>query len=117
MSEQKPIDLEAIRARANAATPGPWITNKYGGIGIGPYGVGESVISADGFNPFYELGCPYFNAEFIAHSRQDIPALCDEVESLRERLKELDGKGEEIRKEDTRMSGEEQAMIKERNKG
>jgi hypothetical protein len=80
-------DLEAIRARANAATPGPWKVNKRGHIGGGDFGTDPVVINESGIEPFFELGAEGpDNSTFIAHSRQDVPALCDEIESLRSRV-------------------------------
>lgn len=66
------LDLTAIKARAEAATEGPWHIiggNEYVtgiGVGIGP---DDGVTQAD--------------AEFIANARTDVPALVAEVERLR----------------------------------
>jgi hypothetical protein len=92
------LDLPAIRARAEAATPGPWqevlcpksafdgkdwigvasedVVGK-GGLGVcinGRVGDGHEVQSVA-------------DAEFIAHARTDIPALLAEVDRLREQVK------------------------------
>ena len=80
------LDLEAIRARADAATAGPWRHVETG--------YGESVEVDDGMDGaqlFIETnGITYAwngnNAEFITHAREDVPALVDEVESLRAKL-------------------------------
>lgn len=73
--------LEAIRRRADAATPGPWKTGNRFGCGV----LGSSVAVISGKLPPIELD-PYRNgrndAAFIAHARQDIPALLDEVDRL-----------------------------------
>lgn len=60
--------LAAIRARANAATPGPWTSYEK--------------------NPTdeYYASCFPADEEFIGHSRDDVPALLDEVERLRAAL-------------------------------
>lgn len=70
------IDLDAIEARARAATEGPWTVNEdghgvearadddFGGIQIVPW-----------------IKCE--NAAFIAHAYQDIPALIAELRHLR----------------------------------
>ncbi len=77
------VDLDAIRARAEAATPGPWYVPLYG------YSIdtdkkkllcmmGECVdeqVDAD--------------MRFIAAAREDIPALLDEVERLQGMLDNL----------------------------
>lgn len=83
------IDLDAIRARADAATDGPWRSDKeWGAITHGP----DAVVHA-----FYADDCESCavniedeatvvidpaDAEFIAHAREDIPALLAEVERL-----------------------------------
>ncbi|MBK7865254.1 MAG: hypothetical protein IPJ65_42975 [Archangiaceae bacterium] len=54
------LDLAAIKARCEAATPGPWFT------------AGEADTLAD--------------QKFIAAARTDVPALCDEVDRLRREL-------------------------------
>jgi hypothetical protein len=82
MSENK-LDLQAIRKRAEAADTGPWFCedgNIYTKTEIAP-------------------GCPGMiaefvyrdEAEFIAHARQDVPALIAEVERLREQQARLVG--------------------------
>ena len=72
------IDLEAIRARAEAATPGPWA---YVDNGFDGYIMSASEYLIVGGEPAegrIEPDDP--NADFIAHSREDIPALLAEVE-------------------------------------
>lgn len=69
------LDLDVIEARANAATPGPW---------------GALSPRADGASPVTRAGGAWIapftaedDAEFIAHAREDVPALVDEVRRLR----------------------------------
>lgn len=78
------IDLEAIKARCNAATPGPWEPSwdwsyddfdGYSGYGQSPATSGKSL------DDIREQSCA--NADFIAHAREDILALVAEVEQLR----------------------------------
>lgn len=80
-------DLDAIEARANAATPGPWtdcaeLNSETGAI----YARGEEwriVATVDQRER---------NVPFIVHAREDVPALVAEVRSLRaaiERVKAL----------------------------
>lgn len=57
------LDLDAIEARVAAASPGPW------------------VITGD--NP-----CSNGDGPFIAHAREDVPALLAEVRRLRDRSDE-----------------------------
>jgi hypothetical protein len=65
-------ELKRIRARADAATPGPWTTWEK--------------------NPTdeYYASCFPADEEFIGHARDDVPALLDEVERLRTALKLID---------------------------
>ncbi|MBY4381827.1 hypothetical protein HQO24_10255 [Rhodococcus fascians] len=95
MSE--PLDLDAIEARASKATPGPWehCTKGYDGFPL---------VVADGYGfPAEPLGQPGTHlietmdadAEFIAHSRTDIPALVARVRELTPRV--LEGDWESVR--------------------
>lgn len=74
-----PVDLPAIKARAEKATAGPWEI-----IGAGEYVRGPGIIVAPDNGGINEA-----DAEFIAASRTDIPALVAEVERLREERKEF----------------------------
>src|SRR5699024_6168576 len=75
------LDLDAIQARANAATDGPW--ERYGD------GSHEVYCAATFEDTAYEPPDVTYgsdrpaDAEFIAHARQDIPMLVAEVERLR----------------------------------
>ena len=68
------IQIDEIRARCDAATPGPWDAHP---------GPDYEYIFALGDGMAHVRG-PY-NAEFIAHARQDIPALLDALEAERAR--------------------------------
>lgn len=63
--------LNAIKERAAKATPGPWYHNRHNEIST-PNGarLAQTVTGLD--------------AEFIAHAREDVPALVAEVERLEE---------------------------------
>jgi hypothetical protein len=66
-------DLAAIKARADAATPGPWA------IDFG------SVVASDGedfVTPCYPDERGQLDADFIAHAREDVPALLARVREL-----------------------------------
>ena len=90
------LDLEAIKARAAAATEGPWewddptigqhwsspepwatVVDDEVNCGGYCYGGSSSPIKSDA------------DGQFIAHAREDIPALVAEVERLREEREEL----------------------------
>lgn len=79
------LDLEAIKARAEKATPGPW---------GGPWDAGDELLietkdhasficalSTDDEEERTKNG--HGNATFIIHARDDVPALVAEVERLR----------------------------------
>jgi hypothetical protein len=73
------LDLDAIRARAEAATVGPWefFVDQHRDCGT-VLRFGSQHIDICHFSPNMED-----DAEFIAHARADVPALIAEVEGLR----------------------------------
>jgi hypothetical protein len=84
------LDLDAIKARANAATPGPWSGDPTGTVcadaDLIPDPKGGEILPADG--PMEVAECyrnerpdeRARNAEFIARAREDVPALLAQVE-------------------------------------
>lgn len=95
------LDLNAIKEREEAATPGPWCAE--GGD------VSCQCVSRD-YPPYEEIcereDLSIEDAQFIAHAREDIPALISEVETLlqvirdrEETNRELATKLEEVTKE------------------
>ena len=80
-------ELGAIQARCAAATPGPWT----------PYIEGRDHVSGSNFMMTGEgavrggdialTGATEADYDFIAHARQDIPRLLEEVEGLRKLVK------------------------------
>lgn len=73
-------ELQAIRELVNKATPGPWTVGA----------------TTDGVVPYYVYGVTSRNAhlfkedaEFITWCREGVPKLLDEVERLREALKQI----------------------------
>ena len=77
------VDIDAIEALANAATPGLW---KYVDTEDGLFGVEMDA----GHNILWDMegACEkcFGNMRFIAAARQDVPALCAEVRELRAAL-------------------------------
>lgn len=74
-------DLKAIRERANHAGGGPWkISQHIDGSWLIRHYAGGMVADA---------GFSNANADFIAHSRTDIPALLAEIERLKAENAEL----------------------------
>ena len=85
-------ELAEIEARAEAATPGPWKPQqgtKY--LAMGDMGEErEYFVMRDGDDISICCDCSTpdgeaspENANFIAHARQDVPALCEEVRRLK----------------------------------
>jgi hypothetical protein len=85
-----PLELDAVIVRAMAATPGPWTwwcCDEESGV-----------CQIDEILTVYTSEGDYIgpaDAEFIAHAREDIPALVAEVRRLQSRIAELEG-GETI---------------------
>lgn len=71
-------EIEAIKARCEQATAGPWTSfiEKRDKIS------GPDFIQTDG-EDIYLTGATLADQEFIAHARQDIPRLIAEIERLR----------------------------------
>lgn len=106
------FELSEIRARCEAATPGPWklchhleseekdksCPCGFPGDIWGPdfdgrmnnvvCGIGPHCYEGSDMIPRYERSVELKNAAFIAASREDIPKLLDEVERLRKALGE-----------------------------
>lgn len=76
-------DLDAIRARTDAASPEPWIAE-----------AGDeawSVRTSEGSLSWDDHGGEVFtpeNAAFLAHAREDVPALIEALEKAQARLAE-----------------------------
>lgn len=82
------VDVAAIQARADAATPGPWTTRADGADGFYTADDYYDIDGADdatvAYGGAFEDGGPHVgacsrvDAEFIAHARTDVPALLAE---------------------------------------
>lgn len=88
--QPQPLDLDAIEARVNAATEGPWVlTEDWAYIAHGPDSVihgyydGECPACGDEFTDDASVALSAEDATFIAHARADVPALIAEVRRLR----------------------------------
>jgi uncharacterized protein (DUF885 family) len=87
-------DHAALRALADAATPGPWEVER------DPYGDDDYPVSANGrylcVSPDDGVrgGHSEADAAFIAAARDAVPALLDEVERLRKELRECYASGD-----------------------
>jgi hypothetical protein len=80
-------DLDRIERRCNAATKGPWESFVEGRDHLG----GNDFIRTGGMDsesPDIELlGATVDDQDFIAHARQDVPRLLEEVRGLKRILK------------------------------
>lgn len=84
-------ELKEIRERCNKATPGPWkweeTEDQKSGREWGDLGEilvtqsGDEVLSANGYD-YTSVEVSKNDAAFIAHAREDIPALLAEIERL-----------------------------------
>jgi hypothetical protein len=88
------MNLEEIKARCEAATGGPWIIHPQRGCAEGDLGIFTRPETGYGLGVIWGSLAEYEdnaenNAEFIAHAREDVPALVDEVERLRSQLDAL----------------------------
>lgn len=80
------LDLNEIRARCEAAVPGPWMQgDPFTDWVYGPDGDG---IAQVGYHPAW-ADRRADTAAFIAHARTDVLALVDEVERMRAKNTEL----------------------------
>lgn len=79
-------NIDAIQARADSATPGPWELDEYDqaerawvimNSGVGPYQHAVAAVSILWTRPRAEA-----NARFIAHARQDVDVLLAMVDRL-----------------------------------
>ncbi len=111
----KKIDLEQIKNRLNKSTPGPWknldasLVESDSDCLFDDYGKkldGDDVIVTC-FDHVAHTHCGARNweqreadAEFIAHSRQDIPDLIEAVESLQQRFETIEIAFEQYEKGD-----------------
>ena len=93
------LDLEAIRKRCEAATPGPWKTTdgyeaaqagtRYDDlVSILEDSTGEPIIQHIYYDGHHTIMRPS-DVQFIAHARTDLPACLDEIERLNARQQEL----------------------------
>ncbi|MCL2215419.1 MAG: hypothetical protein FWB91_00230 [Defluviitaleaceae bacterium] len=77
--------IDDIRARADAASPGPWVyfhKRKYEEHHVG---VPSAQVKPFSKIALFSDGCPTgsADAEFIAHARQDVPYLLDIIAGMR----------------------------------
>ncbi len=82
-------ELQAIKDRCNAATPGPWrsyVEGRDHTSGSDFIMTGEAGVRG---NDIELTGATKADQDFMAYARQDVPRLLAEVERLRRQLEEL----------------------------
>jgi hypothetical protein len=81
-----PLDLDAIEARANAATPGPWVAQNYDDAELdGNWPCVDRVGQPDSAKALAHIVLGSDDAEFIARAREDVPALISRIRGLEAR--------------------------------
>lgn len=90
----EPLDLDAIRARADAATPGPWENYPQYGHDFYAYLGGEYLRGVGNLN-FGTGDEAEADLAFVLAARQDVPALLAEVRLLRAKLDNALATGEQ----------------------
>jgi hypothetical protein len=77
-------EIEAIRKRAEAATPGPWVVGAVPDVVFVETNQSELILEKES-----DKTQDYNTAEFIAHAREDVPKLVAEIERLRKLAHEI----------------------------
>jgi hypothetical protein len=81
-------ELNAIEARANAATDGPWAVAEYHPQTMSLYPIGNPATQELLAYPIQGGKNSQNNAAFIAHARWDVPALMAHIRELHKELAE-----------------------------
>ena len=91
----KPSTLQEIQSRLEATTPGPWkawIEGRDHWVGesfiITGFAEGEDIWGEKRGEDFSLTGATIADIDFIAHARQDIPALLAYIAELEDRLRQ-----------------------------
>lgn len=80
--------LAEIRARAAAATPGPWEHREVAEDGFQTVMAGQAMVCDEGC---FNLAQERANLAFIAAARSDVPWLCDRVDELEAAIEVISG--------------------------
>ena len=80
-------EIKKIKLRCDSATPAPWISSWEGRDHT--FGGDSVILRGDKrqYDDLYISPCTSADQDFIAHAREDVPALVDEVLRLRRILK------------------------------
>lgn len=91
-----PKRVEGIRARAEAATPGPWCTDSWEIYQGTEYVPGVSLWIGETCRGTGSPEQDRADAEFVAHAREDVPALLAEVQRLKAALSDATNQVSEL---------------------
>lgn len=75
-------NIEEIRERCEKATAGPWMQKELADCSE----IYDANSWGKALRPLALVGSSTIDAEFIAHAREDIPALLDHIEALHSEL-------------------------------
>ena len=89
--------LDAIRARCEAATPGPWVTKQpednFNGFSLAHL-IAMTPLWRKEWDAVWAVppggASPSADRDFIAHARTDVPDMLDEIAALREKVAMLE---------------------------
>lgn len=84
-----PEQLRAIKGRCEQATEGPWEVEGRGGVHMSGRRDAYIVVQAKTGRCLHGPTWTYEDAVFVAHAREDVPALIAEVERLWEENRKL----------------------------
>jgi len=103
--------IAEIKERCDAATPGPWkivFQNEYGKCVLVDRGCREVIYSL--YNAVHIIGA---NADFIVHTREDIPFLLGAVELLQEQIDYCESSFDTVQADAKRLEAENEALRRE----
>lgn len=92
-------ELDAIQARADASTPGPWVRDPWSSPDLQVIAYGHEVVRHHRRHYRQVNTRVVPNHEFIAHAREDVPVLVSEVRRLRAGNERLTRERDESRAE------------------
>ena len=82
-------ELNEIRTRCEAATPGPWVSFVEGRNHTSGSNFIKTGSDSNRGEDIELTGATIADQDFIAYARQDIPSLLDEIQRLRNLLKSM----------------------------
>jgi seryl-tRNA synthetase len=90
-----PAQLSEIKLMAEKATKGPWTVRSYEGYGYSVIAQDKEISAIDEDTNRVQL-LSDDDAKFIAHARQDIPALLAHISELSEKIGQLEAENRQL---------------------